>query len=116
MMRLQGPTAVFAGIVGGHVDLDQPFSEAGLDSIGSVEFCNAASALAGKDLPATIAFDYPTVSVMAEYIRSQMAPPASLIPQIKPRTAAAMAADVQSLARTKQVDCFKGSKVTKHKI
>lgn len=57
-----------AGILGASVELDQPFAEAGLDSIGSVEFRNAASALAEVDLPATIAFDYPTVSALAQYI------------------------------------------------
>ena len=47
-------------------------TEAGLDSIGSVELRNAASALLGKELPATLAFDYPSVKAIAGYIVSQL--------------------------------------------
>lgn len=51
---------------------EQPLTEAGLDSIGSVELRNAASALLGKELPATLAFDYPSVRAITGYIVSQM--------------------------------------------
>lgn len=57
------------------MDPQQPFAEAGLDSIGSVEIRNAASALVGRELPVTVAFDYPSVASIAKFIVSQMQPP-----------------------------------------
>lgn len=57
-----------AGILSTEVALDLPLAEAGLDSIGSVEFRNAASQFMGTELPATVAFDYPTIAGMAAYI------------------------------------------------
>ena len=59
---------LLAGILGVEVSLDIPLAEAGLDSIGSVELRNAISQMLGTELPATIAFDYPTIASMARYI------------------------------------------------
>ena len=59
-------------MVGTQVDAEQPLNEAGLDSIGSVELRNAASALCGKELPATLAFDYPSIRAIAGFITSQL--------------------------------------------
>lgn len=83
-----------AGIVGSKVNLDQPLTEAGLDSIGSVELRNAASALLGKELPATLAFDYPSVKAIAGYIVSQLqALSGGAADASSPRVASAKAAD-----------------------
>jgi len=46
-------------------------TQAGLDSLGAVEFRNAVSGAFAMDVPATAAFDYPTVAALAAYISSK---------------------------------------------
>ena len=46
--------------------------QAGLDSLGAVEFRNAVSAAFAIDIPATAAFDYPTIASLAAHICSQV--------------------------------------------
>lgn len=48
--------------------------QAGLDSLGAVEFRNAVSSAFAVQLPATSAFDYPTAAALAPYISAQLAP------------------------------------------
>ena len=48
--------------------------QAGLDSLGAVELQNAMSRSLGVALPATVAFDYPTVSALAAFIAAQRQP------------------------------------------
>lgn len=50
-------------------------TQAGLDSLGAVEFRNAISSAFAVQFPATAAFDYPTVAALAPYISAQLAPP-----------------------------------------
>ena len=47
--------------MGAEVVPDQPLMSAGLDSLGAVELRNGVSAKFGVSLPATVAFDYPTL-------------------------------------------------------
>ena len=49
--------------------------QAGLDSLGAVEFRNAVSAAFAIDVPATAAFDYPTIAFLAAHICSQVTVP-----------------------------------------
>jgi len=44
--------------------------EAGLDSLGTVDLRNALGEQFSVELPATLTFDYPTVSALAAFISS----------------------------------------------
>lgn len=52
--------------------LPNNYLQAGLDSLGSVELRNAVGAGYGLELPATAAFDYPTVAALARFVASQL--------------------------------------------
>ncbi len=46
----------------------QPFTEASLDSLGAVELRNALNQHFDIELPATLAFDHPSINAIAQYI------------------------------------------------
>ena len=54
--------------------------QAGLDSLGSVELRSQVSERFGIALPATLAYDYPTVQALAEFITPQLGPATSHAP------------------------------------
>ncbi|CAL5223543.1 g6075 [Coccomyxa viridis] len=66
--------AILLEVVGATVSETEPLMEAGLDSLGAVELRNAISAAFAVDVPATVAFDYPTVAALASHISSKVAP------------------------------------------
>lgn len=49
----------------------QPLMEAGLDSLGAVELRTSLEAAFSMELPATVTFDYPSISALAKYIAGQ---------------------------------------------
>jgi acyl transferase domain-containing protein/NADPH:quinone reductase-like Zn-dependent oxidoreductase/acyl carrier protein len=65
-------SAVAASVLGSDVGPDEPLMDAGMDSLGSVEFKNAVTAQLGFELPVTAAFDYPSVAAIAGYLASQL--------------------------------------------
>jgi len=50
------------------IDARQPLSELGLDSLMAVELRNSIGELAGKTLPATLLFKYPTIGALTDYV------------------------------------------------
>ena len=51
--------------------------EAGLDSLGAVELRNALGARFGTELPATLTFDYPSISALVDYLAARVPDQAS---------------------------------------
>ena len=64
---------IVAGMLGPDVSVDAPLMESGLDSLSAVELRNNLSGLFGTSLPATVTFDYPSISALAGYIAQQAA-------------------------------------------
>ena len=61
--------------LGREVDAGAPLMEAGLDSLGAVELRAALSAAFGVELPATLIFDYPSVSALSRHLATFALPP-----------------------------------------
>ena len=86
-----GLQQVLQNILGTALAPDQPFMEAGVDSLGAAELRNAVGAKFGiTDLPATLVFDYPTVAALAVYLAALQLPssigaaavPAAAVPAV----------------------------------
>lgn len=61
-------------VMGKSVESNAPLMAAGLDSLASVELKNAVSSKLGVSLPVTLAFDYPTLDALSEFVASSLGP------------------------------------------
>jgi acyl transferase domain-containing protein/acyl carrier protein len=66
--------AVLAHSAADSVDVNQPFSELGFDSLTAVELRNRLDRETGLRLPATAAFDHPTVAALADHLHRTLTP------------------------------------------
>ncbi|MGW5433928.1 SDR family NAD(P)-dependent oxidoreductase [Streptomyces sp. NPDC004059] len=56
----------------GEIDLERPFRDLGLDSLGLVELHARLVAQTGLDLPVTVGFEYPRPALLARYLKARL--------------------------------------------
>ena len=66
------------GVIGAPIAPDEPFMEAGLDSLGAVELRNSLATRYSLDLPASLVFDYPSIAALSSYLAAAVQPQAQL--------------------------------------
>ena len=75
---LAAATRVLGTDTGKQLASDQPLTEQGLDSLLAIELVGALRKLTGRNLPAALVFDYPTVDALAAFLAATE--PASATP------------------------------------
>ena len=66
-LTLQWVQSVASEVIG-DLELDEPLTAAGMDSLSAVELRRKLSQKSGKALPSTLAFDYPSVRAIAQHL------------------------------------------------
>lgn len=70
---LKKVAAIVERQLGKSLQPESQLMEAGLDSLGAVELRSALGVAFDLELPATLAFDYPTTAALADFIVAQLA-------------------------------------------
>jgi acyl transferase domain-containing protein/NADPH:quinone reductase-like Zn-dependent oxidoreductase/NADP-dependent 3-hydroxy acid dehydrogenase YdfG/acyl carrier protein len=65
---------------------DQTFLDLGLNSITALEFRNRITKATGLTFPATLAFDYPTIDMLADYLHAKLVASAQSLENGQPHT------------------------------
>eukprot|EP00883_Tetradesmus_obliquus_P011533 jgi/Sobl393_1/4315/SZX67650.1 len=68
----------------GGISADEPLMQAGVNSTLAVQLTGQLEATLGTSLPATLVFDYPTISEIATFLAESQLLPASLLPAAAP--------------------------------
>jgi acyl transferase domain-containing protein/NADPH:quinone reductase-like Zn-dependent oxidoreductase/acyl carrier protein/NADP-dependent 3-hydroxy acid dehydrogenase YdfG len=100
---LEAATRVLGTDAGKQLASDQPLTEQGLDSLLAIELVGALRKLTGRNLPAALVFDYPTVDALAAFLAATepaSAMPSSPAPVAAPIVAASRAAQPGSAPST----------------
>ncbi|MBL1111554.1 SDR family NAD(P)-dependent oxidoreductase [Streptomyces sp. 110] len=70
---VRGNVAAVLGFTGGEVvEAERAFKELGFDSLTAMEFRNRLNAETGLALSATLVFDYPNASILADHLRAEV--------------------------------------------
>jgi len=81
------------------IDPNWPLTELGMDSLMAVELRNAIGSQAGLALPASLLFDYPTLTALGAYLSTVLlGTPVTPAPKIHPVTPAMMLDDIEQLS------------------
>jgi acyl-CoA synthetase (AMP-forming)/AMP-acid ligase II/acyl carrier protein len=69
--------AATLGVDVGQIDPAEPFARYGLDSASAVGLAGEIEMATGRDLPATLFWDYPTIDALARHLRDECGMPAA---------------------------------------
>lgn len=96
--------AAASEVLGEDIGPDGHFSAGHFDSLAAVELANLLGNAAGRELPGTLVFDYPSVAALAQHLHGLMQPKQAHAPML-PRDQAITA---QSLSRAQLPQQYSG--------
>lgn len=95
---LEDLSRIASEVMGTQIEPATPMMAAGLDSLAAVELRNAVTLKFGVQLPATVAFDYPTLAALANFVTERL-PTSEGIPESERFASGANMARASNAAR-----------------